>query len=844
MNTKEIKKVNIEMPKSMKKNAIYCKLHILNDCETACLDFFANKKFQIRYCFTSKDYGSYIPEDSDFIGREYNVEQRDEDTDKKKTFKAGFNKLSMDALDLSGNLAELTGQNYWSPKVEITDSEFNALYNFIAGNEYSEYSWHDKKSVFGLLRTACSNVSNLKKQKKAMNEHDKMMADFKLLYKIPKKFEEKAENFVKLTFLYMEPFGNKKVTKALCSHCKNTIEIERGKTRVGQIYTCPSCKAEAIVKPYKSIENKGEITKSEILYYLQKTKDGGSVIRDFYAAACIKEGEEYSTLYEISRYFVKPDGTTKRYTNKWNGYMGDFYWDYTGYGLFDCCKGPVANDTRGYVFGDTKDFAEYGDVSYLKKSKCSPQTTMNSCKNDPVRTILADAGLSNLAVLGKKTHSFKGDNLEEILGLNKKNIRIAKKNNPTFNEYLWMQWSESHKITESDITWFVKESILPEHVEGAIDRLGVEQTIKLIKKAKPTNKVKFAAALSINPTIEYLLKANMDELAVECVEKNVLVNMGVGPMALGINREEWNRLKKYRGNVSTLRWLQYENKSGVRVKDEVLQWAKKYSIDPAEQILKYTTPLKAMNYCIKQTEFLNNEDHMDYSYHAKDPDDVWKTWRDYISMGEKIKMNFEEDILLKPKDVQEMHDMLANEHGAEIKEIEILEKFPHVNEILSEIKDKYAYSDKEYAIVVPTGVQDIIAEGTALGHCLDKQECYFDYINKRESFILFLRRKSEIDKPWYTLEVEPDGSTRQKRTTGDKQNDDYQEAVKFIKKWQRQLKRKLTSVDYQLQQVSNMKREALYAQYEAEKRQVWHGPFAGQPLAKLLREDYLPAVAS
>ena len=41
-----------------------------------------------------------------------------------------------------------------------------------------------------------------------------------------------------------------------------------------------------------------------------------------------------------------------------------------------------------------------------------------------------------------------------------------------------------------------------------------------------------------------------------------------------------------------------------------------------------------------------------------------------------------------------------------------------------------------------------------------------------------------------------------------------------------------------------MKREALYAQYEAEKRQVWHGPFAGQPLAKLLREDYLPAVAS
>lgn len=71
---------------------------------------------------------------------------------------------------------------------------------------------------------------------------------------------------------------------------------------------------------------------------------------------------------------------------------------------------------------------------------------------------------------------------------------------------------------------------------------------------------------------------------------------------------------------------------------------------------------------------------------------------------------------------------------------------------------------------------------------MDNNDNYFERINKRESYILFLRRIEKPDVAYYTLEVEPDGTVRQKRTEFNRQHSDIELAEQFLLKWQKQLK--------------------------------------------------------
>ena len=49
-----------------------------------------------------------------------------------------------------------------------------------------------------------------------------------------------------------------------------------------------------------------------------------------------------------------------------------------------------------------------------------------------------------------------------------------------------------------------------------------------------------------------------------------------------------------------------------------------------------------------------------------------------------------------------------------------------------------------------------MAEGNELKHCITGKETYFDRMAKQESYLLFLRKTDTPEKPYYTLEVEPD----------------------------------------------------------------------------------------
>lgn len=77
-----------------------------------------------------------------------------------------------------------------------------------------------------------------------------------------------------------------------------------------------------------------------------------------------------------------------------------------------------------------------------------------------------------------------------------------------------------------------------------------------------------------------------------------------------------------------------------------------------------------------------------------------------------------------------------------------------------ETRQEFEYEDDKYVVRLPKDQSEIVREGMELHHCVGG---YADSHEKGESTIMLLRKKSEPDKPFYTIEIDirihEDGST-------------------------------------------------------------------------------------
>ena len=215
-------------------------------------------------------------------------------------------------------------------------------------------------------------------------------------------------------------------------------------------------------------------------------------------------------------------------------------------------------------------------------------------------------------------------------------------------------------------------------------------------------------------------------------------------------------------------------------------------------------------------------------------------------MAAWFHLDVSNEIVFRPSKLRQRH----NELVLRCKKIDkreqaagILRKFPKVDHICQSIKAKYEHASEEYTIVVPTGALDIIVEGDILDHCLRGSDRYWDRIETHESYILFLRRTSAIDTPYYTLEIEPDGTVRQLRTFGDSQSGDIQEARNFLREWQTVVAKRLTKKDRQAAAVSRALREQEFEQMRRNNIIIFTGNLAGQRLVDVLTADLMEAAA-
>lgn len=116
---------------------------------------------------------------------------------------------------------------------------------------------------------------------------------------------------------------------------------------------------------------------------------------------------------------------------------------------------------------------------------------------------------------------------------------------------------------------------------------------------------------------------------------------------------------------------------------------------------------------------------------------------DYLDMADKLGWDMKSTMVLFPKDFKQAHDIAVEQFNKQ--------KQDNLRADLKNIVQSHIYDfeDKDLCIVVPKSGAQIVKEGHTLHHCVAR---YVDDVAKGKTMILFVRKKSNPRKPFYTLE--------------------------------------------------------------------------------------------
>lgn len=305
---------------------------------------------------------------------------------------------------------------------------------------------------------------------------------------------------------------------------------------------------------------------------------------------------------------------------------------------------------------------------------------------------------------------------------------------------------------------------------------------------------------------------------------------------LCIDAQQLKRMRTCNSGRKLLSWLQYEKVSGKRIPDKVLSSMCKYGVLPKD--LKFIRDKMSI-------EQIYNYIHRHMRDEGMNLKEVLTTWSDYLSMARRLNLDTDDEIIYRVRKLKQRHDELVeicNSKEDAIRAGEILEMYPNIEKVLSELKEKYEFSDEKYSIIVPEKIEDILLEGRTLHHCVGNDR-YWERIATNESYVMFLRQTQKPDKAYYTLEVEPGGTIRQKRTMYDRQHEDIEAASLFLRKWQLEISKRMTEKDQSLAKQSKILRLAEFSQMDKNNVLINTGLLQGQRLVDVLMADLMEVAA-
>ena len=132
-----------------------------------------------------------------------------------------------------------------------------------------------------------------------------------------------------------------------------------------------------------------------------------------------------------------------------------------------------------------------------------------------------------------------------------------------------------------------------------------------------------------------------------------------------------------------------------------------------------------------------------------------RSYNDYLNAVKYLGLDLNDTKVIFPNDFKRMHDLRINEAHARMA-AEDAEKAAAFAKKFAEAAVDYAFANyakpgDAYVVLIPVANAQLVDEGKALHHCVGKMG-YDNKMIQHTSFIAFLRKADEIDKPFVTIE--------------------------------------------------------------------------------------------
>ena len=263
------------------------------------------------------------------------------------------------------------------------------------------------------------------------------------------------------------------------------------------------------------------------------------------------------------------------------------------------------------------------------------------------------------------------------------------------------------------------------------------------------------------PDMEMIVKLGMKHLAFGLVTKYALNFNPRGKEIhdrLRINKERLKSFIESEGDLKLLRFLQCERKTGQHWNDEEFEIARDiygHDYDGQSKLItaiEYPSLIKLGNYFKKKGIYYGEEKDYRKAYAARNE------YFDYLNLRVKLGYDMTNDIILFPRDIHRRHNEAVLETEKEkiaIREREVLDKYPKIEKNYKKYSDIYSAAAAGYIIRPAKNAAEIVAEGRYLHHCVGG-DAYLSKHDKGKSIILFLRKVSEQDIPFITIEIRGD----------------------------------------------------------------------------------------
>lgn len=284
--------------------------------------------------------------------------------------------------------------------------------------------------------------------------------------------------------------------------------------------------------------------------------------------------------------------------------------------------------------------------------------------------------------------------------------------------------------------------------------------------------------------IEKLIKAGFHTLTNTCISYGSRAPIDLYQKrvkkVLGLTGEYYNLIRD-----KDPTWREYEiteqcQDVGIRATWEQIQRMSQYARNFAiymrhstpHKMLKYIEGLKSEGPCAMRNQEVND-------YH------------DYLQLAAGLGYNLDDDWILYPKNLKERHDQLTEEQNERKVELEKESDDKKDRKLKRTIKRKgwtrYEMEIEQLLIRLPECAHEIRKEGNAQHHCV---ATYMDRMVAGETCILFIRKKEEPDKSYYTVEVRDDEVIQVRGKYNVAPSEDVEEFMKIFKKNLRKVERK------------------------------------------------------